>query len=423
MAQRSRSGERRSSVPRLSRSRPVLDRVIFAVALLGLLVAAHLYIQQGRGFDRGCLGFSAPTTAVADCEVVAQSDASTLFGVSNAVWGVVFYAVVAALSFLILLVRSTTQRRAKWVRVLLVTGGFLYAAYLFYYQAAVVGDYCVLCVTSAAIELVLLLLVGADLFDIRLLSTTRKTPMKSPSIMREATTMGGLALLVLLLVGADFVYFNSLEVEGGLEPVASLDLEAEPVADLSSEADDECGYDPEKEPVEDYMKLVGALDPYTGNADAPVTVIEYFDPNCPHCKTLQPIMDRVIEEYGDEAHFVYKPVPLWQRSVAQVQAMQAAAQEGKFFEMMNRQFELQSPQGMNLEQLQAIADDIGMNPETMTSRMEAGLYNSIIMTDRKEAFDRGIQSMPTVLINGRVVGSRSAECIGQLIEEAAEGNQ
>ena len=85
MAKQRPSSRGRAAAQRLAVVRPVLDRLVFAVALIGVLVTAHLYIQQERGFDRGCLGFSSPTAPSEGCAIVTQSEASTLFGIPNAI--------------------------------------------------------------------------------------------------------------------------------------------------------------------------------------------------------------------------------------------------------------------------------------------------------------------------------------------------
>ena len=141
-----------SSAPRgVARYRPGLDRLVFFLALLGILVTVHLWIQQGRGFDRGCLGFSAPAAVTADCELVTGSEASTLFGVSNAVWGVLFYVLVAALTAVAARAGAAWEGRLKYTRTALIAGGFVYSLYLFYYQLVELGTFCVLCTVSAAI--------------------------------------------------------------------------------------------------------------------------------------------------------------------------------------------------------------------------------------------------------------------------------
>ncbi|MFT4604692.1 MAG: putative membrane protein [Rhodothermales bacterium] len=139
-----------------------LDRSIYATALVGVLVVVHLWLMVDRGFDRGCFGFSEPT-AVVECEAVIQSDAGSLFGVSNAVWGLLFYVGLAALSFLIGM-GSHLAAKGRVLRAAMVFGGFCYSAYLVYVQAVQIGAWCKLCLISAAIVAVLTALVSYQLF-------------------------------------------------------------------------------------------------------------------------------------------------------------------------------------------------------------------------------------------------------------------
>ncbi|NNE69424.1 MAG: vitamin K epoxide reductase family protein [Rhodothermales bacterium] len=138
-----------------------LDKSIYATALAGILVVVHLWLMVDRGFDRGCFGFSDPTPVV-ECEAVIQSDAGTLFGVSNSVWGLLFYVALGALSFVIGTGGApTTARKA---RAALVYVGLAYSAYLVYVQATQIGAWCKLCLISAGLVAVLSVLVSLDLF-------------------------------------------------------------------------------------------------------------------------------------------------------------------------------------------------------------------------------------------------------------------
>lgn len=390
---------------------------MYVLALLGALVVVHLWIQQGRGFDRGCLGFttSASVEAAFDCEVVVQSGAGSMLGVSNVVYGLLFYLAVAAITFL-MASRGDRRERMKRIRAAVIGAGFLYTAYLVFIQTIQLGQYCALCLISAAIV--------TTLFVLQMIDLSRPAPRSSSSgvtMNKPVTTYAALAAAVLVLAGADALYFSRLP-ETPID-VASAD---NPGAANAREAvaQGTCSYNPEMSPIRDWQSLVSFSDPWRGNPEAPVTMIVYFDPNCPHCKTLDSIVDDVIEDYHDRARFVFKPFPLWQHSVVQVQALYAAAQEGKFFEMMQRQFELQNRDGLSLEQLKAIAGEIGMDPAAMETRIVAGLYDNMMMGDRQRAVDAGVRGMPAVAINGRFVAgmSRSGSCLGTLIERAAAGS-
>jgi len=168
---------------------------------------------------------------------------------------------------------------------------------------------------------------------------------------------------------------------------------------------------------------VDMRDARLGNAEASVVVIEFFEPNCPHCKTFHPIMKEVARLHGDKAQFVIKPVVFWPRSSLQAQAMYAAQQEGKFFEMVERQFDIQRPEGLGEAEVRSIAQSIGMNGDALMQSIRAGNFSATMNIQRAHFQQAGLTAVPAVLINGRAVegSSRTVACLGQLITAAASG--
>lgn len=183
-----------------------------------------------------------------------------------------------------------------------------------------------------------------------------------------------------------------------------------------------CAYSTSISPVEDWGRLISMGDPAIGDPDAEVTVIEYFDPNCPHCKTLHPIMTRVIADRKDVAVFYKIPFPLWRYSLPQIEALYVAAQDNRYYEMLNMQYARQQPGGLGIDALVAIAGEIGLDPVTFKDRLEKGLNQKSIISRRQEIADLGVRGTPSVMINGRFVSSdsKSYECLVQLIDGAAE---
>jgi len=414
-----------SITPRLGTYRPVIDRLLFGLALLGLMVVVHLWIQAGRGFDRGCFGFSGPTTQVA-CEAVIQSDAGKLFGVSNIIWGGLYYLMLVGLGLAVAFLREPGLQRLKQGRAVLIGTGVLYSAYLVSVQSIQIGEYCKLCLMSASIAALLFLVQTFEWFN----------PV-SPSIMiqktkkwaREPALFVALGLLTILMAGADVLYFNNLDnatpaeasVAQAVAEVTAPSPEAPTSeAPMPAPSGAECQYDEELNEVQDYNALVDISDPYLGNLDAPVTVIEYFDPNCPHCRILHPVMKQVIAAYGEKARFYVVPFVLWQHSLVQTEALYAAAQDGKYFEMLDGQFARQKQSGLSVDELKDIAAQIGLDPEMMMGRIERGLYRDAVLRRREAAIEMGLGGVPAVMINGRFVttASRTVACMGQLIQEA-----
>ncbi|MCB0720042.1 MAG: vitamin K epoxide reductase family protein [Bacteroidetes bacterium] len=392
----------------LSTHRPVLDFISFALALLGILVVVHLWIQSGRGFDRGCFGFSAPTAqdATFNCEAVVNSDAGKLLGVSNVIWGLGFYLVIAALSFLVVTRPVNEVRKFKSLRAVMLIGGILYSGYLSYVQYFQLGEFCKLCLISASIVALLFLVLLADY-----LTKPGRGDSDAPALLRRVPFLGALAGIIAVVSAVDIAYFNGLDAASATVAIA------EPVVDGPVNA---CRYDATKPRVENYLDMVSFSDPSKGNPNAQVVVIEFFDPMCPHCKTMNPVMKQVIAEYGDKARFVYRPFVLSGRSMQQVEALYAAAQEGKFFEMLDKQFDLQSANPLTMAQFQQIAGEIGLDWSLLKHRLDNQMFRNIAIRHRNAASDAGIGVVPTVMINGRITegSARTVDCLKQMIDEA-----
>ncbi len=403
---------RSSSTSVVNNFRPGRELAMFILAMLGLVVVFHLWIQKGRGFDQGCWGFNPPTEAAGaptfNCSAVVYSDAGTIFGISNVYWGGLFYAVVAGLTLLVGLSRGAALDRLKTARLGMAGIGFLYSLYLIYYQVTLIGEYCALCLTSAAIVIVLFTLMALDYLAAR--GHVRRRTAEAADAAPRGTLLRYLPVVVVAaaLVVADIAYFRTL---GAPKPSAPAGAVA------SAEG---CYYDNQERTVPNYAEFVSAGDPVKGNPQASVTVIEFFDPNCPHCATLYPVMDSVMTTHGDRARFVYKPIALWDISRGQVAALMIAAEEGKFFEMLEAQFAAQQQGGLSEEQVRQIAANIGMDVDAMAAKMRAGGY--AMAMDREVSRLANLLSrfsVPRVWINGKTVGVRSAECLREHIEAEA----
>ncbi len=149
---------------RLSQYRPPLDRAFFALSLVGFLVVVHLGLQDRIGFSRGCMGFQTneAVESAFNCELVTGSEAGTFLGLSNIAWGIAFYVTVALLGAAAMALPARTAL-LKRLRGGVVVLGFAYALFLVSKQVEM-GEYCALCLTSAAITALLFTLLIVDFF-------------------------------------------------------------------------------------------------------------------------------------------------------------------------------------------------------------------------------------------------------------------
>jgi protein-disulfide isomerase len=142
-----------------------------------------------------------------------------------------------------------------------------------------------------------------------------------------------------------------------------------------------------------------------------VTLIEYSDFQCPACKNYYPIIKQVTAELGAQATVVYRHFPLTtihQNARAAAEASEAAAKQGKFWEMHDRLFEGQeswaedrNPQ-LAFEQY---AKDLGLNIEQFNRDREAAEIRQRVERDIQDGNSANINSTPTFYLNGKKMDS------------------
>ena len=397
---------------RFLRYRPRLERLLFGLSLLGMLDVVHLFIQQNREFEDGCLGLASLDSAGStfDCAAVTAGPGSELFGVSNIAWGFGFYLLVAVLTVLVFWAGPGLREWMQGARTGILTGGILYTVYLTYLQIGQIGAFCSLCLISAVIAT---LLFGTQVALLATPFSSTDTPMSSRLVKRQIALFVYFVGAAVVLVGADLVYFDGWQ--GPAESSSTSTAASGTTAPAQCELAD-------KSPVaENGASLVNFQDITKGSAESGVTVIEYFDPNCPHCKDFHQTMKKLVDAHSESVRFVFKPFPLRRSSLPEIQALYVAAQSGKFSEMLDAQYARQSRSGISGSDLRAIASEIGMNPDVVSSRVEQNEYRKHVLRQRKRAVKIGVDSTPTVLVNGHFVKTRTPECMNTFIKRAKAG--
>ena len=400
----------------LSTYRPAIDQALFALAIIGVIVTVHLWIQQGRGFDQGCWGFNPPSAAEAatfNCEAVVQSDAGKMFGISNVYWGMGFYALLAVLGFMVSRAGRDQIQRYKQIRAGLIGLGFLYSIYLVNVQVNALGEYCALCLTSAGI---MTLMFIVQLYDLG----TSKNAAQGETAEPAANFYKAVAGIAAVLIVADLVYFNNLDIQ---EPAPSAAVAAATPGQANAGAAGAdpaavCQIDQRMPAVSDYRSLLSSFDPVFGPEDSPVTVVEFFDPNCPSCQATHPVIKEVLAKYRDRVRFHLIPFPLREASLPQIEAMYVAKEQGKFLEMLDAQMAMRVTSGLPVDQIRELATLIGMDVTMLNNRWRSGLYRRVILEQSRKVSSTGMSSVPTLMVNGQYVLQKTPECISQFIDEA-----
>jgi protein-disulfide isomerase len=141
--------------------------------------------------------------------------------------------------------------------------------------------------------------------------------------------------------------------------------------------------------------------PTKGKADAAVTVIEFTDYQCPTCAATQPILDRLINEYGDRVRFVVRDFPLSMHADARkaAEAAEAAREQGKYWDFTAILFRNQSQ--LKPEQLKQYAQVIGLDRAKFDAALDNSRFADKVERDLIDGQRFGVTGTPTFFVNGR----------------------
>jgi len=158
--------------------------------------------------------------------------------------------------------------------------------------------------------------------------------------------------------------------------------------------------------------------PSRGPATAPVTIVEFADFECPFCGGFYPTLKLVEKNYADKVRLVYRQFPITTihpNAQKAAEASLCANDQQKFWEFYDALFSDQSR--LDIPSLKQRAQTLGLNTATFNTCLDSGSKAATIQKDRDEAQRIGVNSTPTVFINGRLLGGRSYAEIQEVIED------
>ncbi len=153
-------------------------------------------------------------------------------------------------------------------------------------------------------------------------------------------------------------------------------------------------------------------DSYTlGSADAPVTIVEFLDPECESCAAFNPIVKKVLKEYEGKAKLVVRYMPLHPNSLTAATFIEAAGEQGKYWEAEDLLFEKQPEWGTKHGQpsgnqadinmiFRKYAAELGLDIDKMNSAFAENKFAAKIERDKKDGQSLGVRQTPTVFVNG-----------------------
>lgn len=162
-------------------------------------------------------------------------------------------------------------------------------------------------------------------------------------------------------------------------------------------------------------------DAVLGDDDAPITIIEFSDYECPFCTRFYlNTLPQIKSEYIDtgKVKLIYRDYPLGFHANAQkaAEAAECAGEQEKYYEMHDKLFDEGVDGGVS--SFKQYAKEIGLNAEEFNECLDSGEMASEVQKDFQDGQRAGVQGTPTFFINGKILkGAQPFEVFKQIIEE------
>lgn len=365
-----------------------LPALLFAVA--GIAVAVVIQgIHSELEADPTYVSFCNVNDTVA-CEPVLTSPYAKLFGVSVAIWAIGFYALVLLAAVAAFVARRAADRRKAAEALFgLAALGTLFSLYLAAVALFVLDYVCMMCGGLYVVS------IGLFVSAWRLRTGMGTGPGKGADTdqqLRRVLLGGAGAGAVMVLVS-----FAGASSDGPLVLTAD---------EIRTQRPDFYRWYHDRPVVE-----VSSDGNAHGADDAPVTIVEFSDFGCPHCARLDNSLNQLIRAHRLDVRVVFRHFPLSSRcndamkadahpqACAAAAAAECAGEQGEFWRYQHLLFANQKRFGA--EQLRGYAREAGLDVPKFDACMQSGEALERVRRDAAEGEKLGVQSTPTMFVNGR----------------------
>lgn len=171
------------------------------------------------------------------------------------------------------------------------------------------------------------------------------------------------------------------------------------------------------EPQAPTIDIAFAGYPFKGGKDAKVTVVEFADYKCPHCREASNILKEVKEKYKDKIKVVFLDFPLRMGGLSTTIAYGGvcAEKQGKFWEYHYMAFDQQA--SLKADSPVKIAETLGLNVDTFKTCLTASSTKDKVEKSRAEGERIGVQGTPAIYVNGQKLSGYDEKDLKELIEK------
>jgi protein-disulfide isomerase len=160
---------------------------------------------------------------------------------------------------------------------------------------------------------------------------------------------------------------------------------------------------------------------FQGPKEAKVTIVEFLDPECESCRAMYPMVKHLLSEYGNRVRLVVRYMPFHQNSLKAIAALQAAGEQGRYWELLEALFIHQPRWGDHHaprpELIPQLAEQVGLDMEAYRRSVATDVHQKIAELDRKDGESLGVTGTPTFFVNTRRLVNLGYEPLKAMIDE------
>jgi protein-disulfide isomerase len=135
---------------------------------------------------------------------------------------------------------------------------------------------------------------------------------------------------------------------------------------------------------------------HLGSDDAPVTIVEYSDYQCPYCRQQEAALHQVLTKYDGQVRLIYRDFPMHKNSMEAAMAARCADEQGQFWPYHDA---LQhGDANLSTKGLETTARDLGLDLESFDSCLEDRKYESAVLADQQMGMKSGVSGTPCLII-------------------------
>jgi len=176
-------------------------------------------------------------------------------------------------------------------------------------------------------------------------------------------------------------------------------------------------------------QLVRDASPTLGPANAAVTVVEFYDPECESCAAFAPVVKKIMSDYDGKLRLVMRYMPLHKNSMTAATFTEAAGEQGKYWQAQDLLFRKQpewgerhgqtpDPKAPSINSLfDKYAMELGLDLDQAAQAVKENRFIAKIERDKRDAQALGVRRTPTFFVNGRELARFGESDLRKLIDE------